>query len=83
MKTKQVILSVFVILILVAAFAGWNLFGPTIKNPDKKFLYIKTNSSYQNVKDSLLENNMISGTFWFDKVAAYADYPTNSKSREI
>jgi UPF0755 protein len=80
MKAKQVILSVFVILILIAAFAGWSLFGPTIKNPDKKFLYIKTNSSYQSVKDSLLKNNMVSGTFWFDKVAGYADYPTNVKA---
>lgn len=80
MKAKQVILSVFVVLILVAAFAGWSLFGPTIKNPDKKFLYIKTNSSYKNVKDSLLENGIIGGTFWFDKVAAYADYPTNIKA---
>ncbi|HXS56789.1 MAG TPA: endolytic transglycosylase MltG [Hanamia sp.] len=80
MKAKQVILSVFVILILIAAFAGWSLFGPTVKNPDKKFLYIRTNSSYQSVKDSLLKNNMVSGTFWFDKVAGYADYPTNVKA---
>jgi UPF0755 protein len=80
MKAKQVILSVFVVLILAAAFVGWRLFGPTIKNPDKKFLYIKTNSSYQNVKDSLLKDGMVSGVFWFDKVAGYADYPTNIKA---
>ena len=53
MKAKKVILFVFVVLILMQRLQAGCLFGPTIKTPDKKFLYIQTNSSYQSVKDSL------------------------------
>ena len=65
---------------MVLAFCIWKLFGPTIQNPEKKFLYIKTNSTYQDVKDSLIKNNFIHGDFWFDKVAGYAGYESNVKA---
>ncbi len=79
MKTRKAILYIFLIFVLGVAFCLWKLFGPTITNPDKKFLYIKTNSTYQAVKDSLVKNNFIHSNFWFDKVAGYADYQKNIK----
>ncbi|HEY9342213.1 MAG TPA: endolytic transglycosylase MltG, partial [Hanamia sp.] len=53
--------------------------GPTLSNTGKKFLYIKTNSNYQQVKDSLQKNEMLTHFFWFDKVADYAKYQNNIK----
>jgi len=77
---KKAVLFLLLLLILIFAFIMWQIFGPTIKNKDKKFLYIKTNSSYNDVKKRLKDNNIIKGDFWFDKIANYADYETNVKA---
>lgn len=80
-KTMKRILSyLFLIILLATAFCAWQIFGPTIQNPDNKFLYIKTGSNFQDVKKELLENRFISGTFWFDQVASYVDYPDKVKA---
>ena len=65
---------------IAAVFVLWNVFGPTVKNPDKKFLYIPTNSTYSQVKDSLKRDGFIPNLFVFEKVAKYADYPQNVKA---
>lgn len=80
MKTRRVIFVIIVIIGLIAAWCGWKVFGPTVHNPQKHFLYIKTGSTYADVKDSLLKNNMISNAFWFDQVSKYAGYPQKVKA---
>ncbi len=80
MNIKKAILYIFIILIVAVAFGAWMVFGPTIKNADKKFLYIKTNASYKDVKDSLRKNHFITGDFLFDRIAGYADYQKNIKA---
>lgn len=79
MKTRRALSIIFWIVVLIFAFIGWKLFGPTVHNTGKKFLYIKSNSSYSQVKDSLRKNQMIEGDFWFDKIAGYANYPEKIK----
>lgn len=80
MKTRKVILLIILIIGVIIAWCGWQVFGPTISNPQKHFLYIKTGSNYQAVKDSLLTNKMIKNPFWFDQVSKYADYPQKVKA---
>jgi UPF0755 protein len=80
MKTRKVFLCILFLIGLVITYVAWNIFGPTIHNPDKSFLYIKTGSNYQNVKNTLIKNKMISNTFWFDRIARYADYPKKVKA---
>lgn len=80
MKTRKVILFIILIIGVIIAWCGWQVFGPTISNPQKHFLYIKTGSNYQAVKDSLLTNKMIKNPFWFDQVSKYADYPQKVKA---
>jgi UPF0755 protein len=75
MKNKRKYIGYFFLLLLLAAgYIGWILFGPTIKQPDGKYFYIRTGSTYQSVKDSLTKKEIISGTFWFDKIATYLKY---------
>lgn len=76
---KKIISILIVIVFIIAVYIGWNIFGPTIKNVDKKFLYIPTNSTYIQVIDSLKGNDFIPHLFIFEKVAKYADYPQNVK----
>ncbi len=80
MKGRKVILFIVLVLILFAVFCGWEVFGPTVQNPKKHFLYIKTGSTYADVKDSLLKNDMINRDFWFDQVSKYAGYPQKVKA---
>jgi len=80
MKTGKVILIFVLALILIFIYCAWNVFGPTLHNADKKFLYIKTGSNYQNVKDNLVKNKTIKNTFWFDEISKYADYPDKVKA---
>ncbi|HSN09547.1 MAG TPA: endolytic transglycosylase MltG, partial [Hanamia sp.] len=80
MKIRKIILYIILIIGLIFAYCAWNIFGPSVHNPKKKFLYIKTGSIYRDVKDSLLKNNLITNNFWFDQVAKYADYPQKVKA---
>ncbi len=75
MKTGRVILFAILIIGLALAYCSWKVFGPAVNNPRKQFLYIKTGTYYQDVKDSLLKDKMIKNTFWFDQVAKYVGYP--------
>ncbi len=79
MKTGKIIAAILFIVILFAGFIAWQIFGPTVNGGDKKFLYIRSNSNYAQVKDSLLADGYIHKALWLDKVANYADYPTNVK----
>src|SRR6476620_2947975 len=65
---------IFIVILLAAGYIGWVLFGPAINEPEGKYFYIHTGSNYQSVKDSLIKNKIIAGTFWFDKIATYLNY---------
>ncbi len=80
MNIRRVIFYIVLIIGVVFAFCIWKVFGPAINNPANKFLYIKTGSSYQQVKDSLIKNDLLKESFWFDKIAKYADYPRKIKA---
>lgn len=80
MKTRKAILFILLIVALVVIYCLWNVFGPVVQNPGKRFLYIKTGSNYESVKDSLRKNKMVTNTFWFDKIARYVDYPNKVKA---
>lgn len=80
MNIRRVIFSIILIIAFLFAFSMWKVFGPAVNNPENKFLYIRTGSNYQQVKDSLVKNKLISGSFWFDKIAGYANYPDKVKA---
>ena len=80
MNIRRVIFYIILIIGFAFAFCIWKVFGPAVNNPANKFLYIRTGSSYQQVKDSLIQNELLGGSFWFDKIAKYADYPRKVKA---
>lgn len=80
MKIRRIILSLFIALLLIAAYGAWNFFGPTIQPPEGNFFYIHSGASYQQVKDTLKKNKIISTGFWFDKVATYIHFDKNVKA---
>lgn len=72
---KKVILFILVVLILIGAYSAWQVFGPTVNAPQNKYFYIRTGATYPDVLASLKEQKIISGTFFFDKLAKQANYP--------
>jgi UPF0755 protein len=78
-KGRRIVLYIFLIIIILGAVLGWLLFGPTVSAPPGKYLYIRTGATYEDVKDSLLKNKVISETIAFDKLAKSFKYDKNVK----
>jgi len=64
------------ILIVVGAFAAWKIFGPSVSAPENKFLYIKTGSSFSEMRDELISKKIISSSKWFDWVSGALGFNT-------
>lgn len=74
MKKRRLFLVVVAICLIAGGYIAWQLFGPTVRAPEGKYLYIKTRSVYKNVKDSLVKNDIIKNEGLFDRVAKYLQY---------
>ena len=74
MKKKIIFVTLF-ILFAVAGFVAWQIFGPTVSAPEGKYFYIKTGAVYADVRSSLIEQNIISNSFFFDQVSKQIKYP--------
>jgi len=62
------------IIILFAAFFLWKLFGPTVKQPEEKFLYIRTGSTYNSVVQDLLNKKIIKSAEGFNLISRALKY---------
>ena len=76
---KKIVGFLLLLFFLVGVYCGWQVFGPTISAPVDKFFYIKTGSSYNNVITSLKTQNIITGKFFFNKIANQLKYTDNIK----
>jgi UPF0755 protein len=80
MKPGKILLLITCLGCLVASYVLWMFFGPTVNTPKTNFFYIHSGSTYQQLKDSLIKNKIISNDFWFDKVATYSHFDKNVKA---
>ena len=76
---KKVIRLIFLIVILAGLVIAWLVFGPGVHNPGKKFLYIKTGSTYSDVTDSLKQKGFVKNLLVFNNLAQLAKYKQNVK----
>ena len=77
---KRILLILFLVLLIAGTYCAWVVFGPTISAPENKYFYIKTGSVYADVKNELKNRGIISGTFFFDKIAKQVKYDKNIKA---
>lgn len=77
---RKYIKFIFIALVIAAGYLGWVFFGPTVKEPAEKYFYVHSGSRYQDVENNLIKDNILSGTFWFDKLAAYLGYKKSIKA---
>ena len=71
---KKLIWLIALVLFAIVAFIGWKIFGPTVKQPEGKFFYIRTGSSYNNITAELINKKIISNATWFNLVARSLKY---------
>ncbi len=78
MKRKKTLIIIGLIALLLVVFIGWNIFGPTIHG--NKYFYIKTGSTYADVKNNLSEKEVLKNTFWFNLLAKMLHYDQSVKA---
>jgi UPF0755 protein len=71
---KKIILGILALIILVAVFFAWQLFGPTVRQPEKKYFFISTGENYEGVRASLDDQNIIGGGKMFDLASKIIGY---------
>ena len=76
---KRIIGLVVIVLIIIGTYCVWQVFGPTVSAPADKFFYVKTGSTFKDVKNELLSRQIIAGDFFFDKIAGQIKYSQNIK----
>ncbi|MDB5203885.1 MAG: Endolytic murein transglycosylase [Ferruginibacter sp.] len=76
---KKFVRLFILLLLIVAAWAAWNFFGPVVHSPEGKYFYIPTGSDYATVKQKLLAENIIPNGFFFERVAKQVNYNSNIK----
>ncbi|MFN8252805.1 MAG: endolytic transglycosylase MltG, partial [Ferruginibacter sp.] len=77
---RKLIYTVLLLLLLAGGFVGWKLLGPATAAPERKYFYVRTGASYQDVKKDLVFLKIIPGEFWFDQVSKKLDYDKSVKA---
>ncbi len=77
---KKTIKIAAIIIALVLAYAGWNVFGPVVSAPNEKYFYIKSGSGYDEVKNQLSEQHVLNSFFFFDIISKRVGYNHNVKA---
>ena len=77
MKKKSTALLLF--LFIVIGILAWNVFGPTVSNPKQKYLYIPKGSNLDQVRDSLIINEMANPFITFKLLSKLMKYENNIK----
>ncbi|MBX2938806.1 MAG: endolytic transglycosylase MltG [Ferruginibacter sp.] len=65
---KKIIASLLIILLLAALFIAWKVFGPSVHAPEGNYLYIRSNHNMDSLKQTLIQEKILSSTFYFDRV---------------
>jgi UPF0755 protein len=73
---KKLIWLIVLVLLVIAAVISWKIFGPTVKEPEGNFFYIRTGSNYNNVVAELANKKIIRSTTRFNRVARFLKYKT-------
>lgn len=63
---KKIIIIIVALVLAAGGFAGWKLLGPSVSTSGGEFFYIKTGSTYAEVKQELLTKKYIKSSTWFD-----------------
>jgi UPF0755 protein len=78
---KKILLAIVALVALTAAFFAWKFYGSTVSTADGEFFYIKTGSTYTDVRDDLVQKKYIPAANWFDMASNILRYKTVKPGR--
>ncbi|WP_028787721.1 endolytic transglycosylase MltG [Terrimonas ferruginea] len=74
MRIRKILLLLLLLVLLIGGFAAYKIIGPATRKPADGFLYIPTGSSMADVKRLLVEQKVVSSTYWFSLTARAVGY---------
>jgi UPF0755 protein len=77
---KKIIYGILLLAIVTGGYAAWQIFGPTVSEPEGKYFYIRTYAGYNEVKQSLVDRKIIGNIYFFDLLAKQLNYQKRVKS---
>lgn len=79
MKTKKIIRYSLAAIAVAVLYFLFKIFGPATSAPPEKYFYIRTGSGYEEVKQSLVTQKIISSPFIFEQLSNWLKYKTTVK----
>lgn len=73
---KKTLLFVLLLVLILALFSAWKVFGPSVSAPQDKFLYIRTGDTFGEMRDELVSKKIISSSRWFGWVSSAMSFNT-------
>lgn len=67
------------LVVLFGIFSAWILFSPLSDTGEKKYFLIKTGSSFIDVQNEMINQQIVSSTFYFDLICKLIKYPNKIK----
>jgi UPF0755 protein len=80
---KKIFLSVTAIILIIVAFVAYKFFGPAIsaKGDGPQYLFVKTGSSFDDLKKELSDKEFLSSTGWFVRASQILKFKTVKPGR--
>jgi UPF0755 protein len=66
---KRKLLVIALIVLLPAIFLYWKIFTPSVRQPEGKYLFIKTGTSFEGMTDELVSKKILGSAGWFNRLA--------------
>src|SRR5258707_13371650 len=63
---KRILLLIILLVLAAGGFVAWKFMGPSVSTSSGELLYVKTGSTYTNVKQDMLEKKYLGTSTWFD-----------------
>ena len=71
---KRILLGIALFMLLLTAFIAWQIFGPTIKPPQGKYLYVRTGATFEELVKQLEEDTIVRNGSWFRRASKLIGY---------
>lgn len=78
---KRILAITALVIVAVAGYAGWQLFGPAVQTPSGEFLYVNTGSNMDSLRQELVGKKFISSATWFDRASGLLRFKTVKPGR--
>jgi UPF0755 protein len=73
---RKTILTIITLLLVVALFGCWKIFGPSVSAPEEKFFYVRTGETFVEMRNELISKDIVASPQWFDWASSAMKFST-------